>query len=178
MRTVRLKYNLLAGAALALFYVSCQSVSSKTNDAHIANLALYDGGTLWGGRELFILTNGVCVTRIIRPPKKGESGMKERRCKLQLERTDLDTLRQLLDKHHFYTLTVKDRTGEPDHARTVIHVRLASGQQHDVSKWRGDPHHDFDQIYQHLLRLVERVQKSRPVYEGDSVYKWKPEGFE
>jgi hypothetical protein len=175
---VNIKHHILTGLALALFCVSCQSASQKTNNTSIATLALYDGGTLWGGRELFILTNGVCVTRVIRPPKTGESGMQERRCQLRLDRTDLDALRQLLDTHHFFTLTVKDRTGIPDETRTTIRVRLSSGQQRDVSKWTRDPHRDFDPIYQHLLRLVERVQKSQPVYVGGSDYKWKPEGFE
>ena len=175
---MNIKHQIFTGLALALFCVSCQSASKKTNSTPIVTLALYDGGTLWGGQELFILTNGVCVTRVIRPPKAGESGMQERRCKLQLERTDLDTLRRLLDEHLFFTLTVKDRTGVPDETRTTIRVRLASGAQRDVSKWTRDPHRDFDPIYQHLLRLVERVQKSQPIYEGGSVYRWKPEGFE
>ena len=177
-KAVRRLDHILAGVALALFCVSCQAAPSKTNAVPLATLALYDGGTLWGGQELFILTNGVCITRVIRPPKSGQSGMQERRCQLQLERADLDALRQLLDTHHFFTLTVEDRTGVPDETRTTIRVRLASGQQRDVSKWTRDPHRDFDPIYQHLLRIVERVQKSQPVYEGGSVYRWKPAGFE
>ena len=175
---MHLKHHIFAGLALALFCASCQFAPSKTNAAPITTLALYDGGTLWGGQELFILTDGVCVARVIRPPKGGESGMQERRCRIQLKRTDLDTLRQLLDQHHYFTLAVKDRTGVPDETRTTVRVQLASGQKRDVSKWTHDPHRDFDAIYQHLLRLVERVQKSQPVYEGGSVYRWKPEGFE
>jgi hypothetical protein len=176
--TRQLRCRFLAGLALALFCASCQAAASGTNAVPIATLALYDGGTLWGGREFYILTNGVCVTRVIRPPKAHEAGMQERRCKVQLERTDLDTLRKLLNEHHFFTLTVKDRPGVPDETRTTIYVRLASGQKRDVSKWTRDPDQDFDAIYQHLLRLVERVQKTQPVYEGGSVYRWKPEGFE
>jgi hypothetical protein len=84
----------------------------------------------------------------------------------------------LLDTHHFLTLTVKDRAGVIDETRTTIRVRLSSGRQRDVSKWTRDTHRDFDPIYQHLLRLVKRVQKSQPVFEGGSVYRWKPEGFE
>ena len=152
--------------------------SAPSTTVPIATLALYVGGTLWGGQELFILTNGMCVTRVIRPPKTHESGMQERRCQLQLRRTELETLRQLLGRHHFFTLSIKDRTGVPDETGTTIRARLASGQQRDVSKWTRDPHSDFDPIYQHLLRLVERVQKSQPVYEGGSVYRWKPAGFE
>lgn len=95
-----IKHHIVTGLALTLFCESCQSAPSKINAVPFATLALYDAGALWGGRELFILTNGVCVTRVIRPPKAGESGMQERRCQLQLERTDLDTLRQLLDTHH------------------------------------------------------------------------------
>jgi hypothetical protein len=160
-----------------LFCGSCLSAPSKS-DTHIAILALYDGGTLWGGQELYILTNGVCITRVIRPPKTGESGMQERRCKIQLEASDLQALQQLLDKHHFFTMTIDDRTGIPDETRTVIHVRLSSGAIHDHSKWTRDTHPDFDAIYQHLLGLVQSSQKTQPVYEGQSVYRWKPEGFE
>src|SRR5262245_11495061 len=115
-----IKHHIVAGLALTLFCVSSQSAPTRPAAVALATLALYDGGTLWGGQELFILTNGVCVTRVIRPPKAGESGMQERRCQLQLKRTDLDTLRQALDTHHFFTLTVKDRTGVPDETRTTI----------------------------------------------------------
>jgi hypothetical protein len=83
----------------------------------------------------------------------------------------------MLDKHHFFTMTVKGRNGIPDETRTTIHVRLSSGKSHDVSKWTSDPHADFDPIYNHLLGLVKCAQKTRAVYEGESVYRWKPEGF-
>jgi hypothetical protein len=175
---VHFKHHILAALALALVCGSGYSAPSRTNDVRITTLALYDGGTLWGGQELFILTNGICFTRVIRPPKADQSGMQERRCKITLEASDLQALRELLDKHHFLTMTVKDRTGIPDETRTTIHVRLSSGKSRDVSKWTSDPHADFDPIYRHLLGLVERTQKTQPVYEGQSVYRWKPEGFE
>lgn len=66
---------------------TCSTVAAelpKRVGPSVFALALYDSHGLWGGQELFILTNGLAYARIERPPQKKESGLQERRYKIQL----------------------------------------------------------------------------------------------
>jgi hypothetical protein len=176
-RTVHFKHHIFLILSLALSCEACQAAPAITNDSRIISLALYDSG-FFGGRDLFILSNRVALARVERPPQKSESGMQEQRFKIQLVPSDLAKLREVLNAHHFSTITVKERNGIPDERRTLLRIRFSDGQRKEVAKWAADAHQDFDPIYEHLLGIVKRAQKTQPVYEGTADYKWEPEGFE
>jgi hypothetical protein len=141
-------------------------------------LALYDSQGLRGGQELFILTNGVAYARIERLPKKGEIGLQERRFKVQLTSNEVQALRTLLDQQQFLTLSVTNSTGVPDEAGSTISLRLADGQRREVFQWKKSEQVGFKAIHQHLLAIIRRAEKTKPVFEGQSLYKWTPEGFD
>lgn len=142
------------------------------------SLALFDSHGLWGGQELFVLTNGVAYARVEHPPKKNESGLQEQRYQIQLSVDEVQALRRLLDEHRFLTLTVTNRTGVPDEAGATISLRLPAGRRRDVFQLERDSHPDFTAIYNQLLAIVRRAEKTKPVFQGASVYKWAPEGFD
>ncbi|MEI6342024.1 MAG: hypothetical protein WCR07_08705 [Verrucomicrobiota bacterium] len=140
-------------------------------------LALYDSHGLWGGQELFILTNGVAYARIERRPRNGESGLHERRYKIQLTTNEVRALGTLLDRHDFLTVTVTNRTGVPDETGATISLRLGSLQRRDVFQWERDAQAGFKAIHGHLLSIVHRAEKTQPMFEGPSAYLWAPEAF-
>jgi hypothetical protein len=140
-------------------------------------LALYDSHGLWGGQEVFILTNGVAYARLVRPPQKKESGLQERRYKIQLSTNEVQALRALLDQQQFLTLTVTNRTGLPDEPGAVISLRLPAGQRRDVFQWERDALAGFKALHRHLLAIVRRAEKTQPVFQGQSDQLWTPEGF-
>src|SRR6476620_609608 len=61
-RTVHFKHHILLILSLALSCKACQAAPAITNDSRIISLALYDSG-FFGGRDLFILSNGVALAR-------------------------------------------------------------------------------------------------------------------
>lgn len=160
---------------------TCSTVAAelpKRVGPSVFALALYDSHGLWGGQELFILTNGLAYARIERPPQKKESGLQERRYKIQLTTNEVQKLRMLFDQHQFLTPTITTRTGFPDEAGATISLRIVGSQRHDVFQWERDAQTGFKTIHQHLLAIVRRAEKSQPIFQGPSVYRWTPEGFD
>ncbi len=160
---------------------ACSAVGAelpKRVGASAFSLALYDGGGLWGTQELFVLTNGVAYARVGRPSKKEEAGMQERRYKTQLTANEVQTLRTLLDQHQVLSLTATNRKGVPDEAGATISLRLAASQRRDVFQWERDAQAGFKAIHHHLLAIIRRVAKTQPVYQGQWVHRWTPEGFD
>lgn len=158
----------------ALMSLSCSATPKQTSVTRVLDLALYDTG-FFGGQQLFVLSNGVAFARVEHPPSKSESGMQKRRFRIQLQRADLVQLHDLLITHRFFTLSIKDRAGIPDERRTILKVRLSDGQRREVAKWAVDKHEDFDPIYEHLIGIVRRAEKTKPIYSGPADDRWKPE---
>ncbi len=155
-----------------------RAASTRLTGARIAELVLFDGSGLWGYREMYLGSDGACIVRFVRPPKPGESGMKERRTQVQMSAAVLDEIQDLLERHNFLALEMTRRPGLPDEEHSSIRVQTTLGQKHGVVKWISDVNHDFDAIHEHLVRLSDRVLEETPIYEGEAVYRWKPIGFE
>ena len=171
-----IRYLLFTLAVLAACSTVGADLPTRIGTSAFA-LALYDSDGLYGGQELFILTNGMAYARAQRPPQKKESGLQERRYRLQLTANEVQTLRALLDRHQFLTLTVPGGTGIPHEQRATIALRLPDGQRRDVFKWQRHPQAGFTAIHRHLLGILHRAEKTQPVFQGESVYAWSPEGF-
>lgn len=140
-------------------------------------LALYDIQGLWGGQEVFVLTNGVVYARTAQPPKKKENGLQEKRYKIQLSTTELQSLKALLDQHQFLTLTNANRKAVPDESGAIISLRFATNQGHDVFQWEKDAQAGFKAIRLHLISIERRAEKTKPIFQGQLVYEWTPIGF-
>jgi hypothetical protein len=104
--------------------------------------------------------------------------LQERRYKIQLSTNEVQILRALLDQHQFLNLIVTNRTGVPDEGGVTISLRLPAGHRRDVFQWDRDADARFKAIHRHLLVIVDRAAKTQPVFQGQSVYRWTPEGFE
>ena len=90
------RYLLFALAVLGACSTGGAELPKRVGTSAFA-LALYDGHGLWGGQEVFILTNGVAYARVELPPQENESGLQERRYKIQLSANEIQTLADLLN---------------------------------------------------------------------------------
>ena len=96
---------------------------------------------------------------------------------VKLEKEKVQKVIQLLAKHDFLNIRVKERMGVPDEARPHISLYLAEKNPKTIAKWANDKHKDFDAIYQHLLNLAKEAAKAEPVKTGAYDHKWRPKRF-
>lgn len=134
-------------------------------------IILKDVHGLWGGRNVWIHSNGQCIAQEVKP---GSGQLQENRCETRLTEYGLKLVISQLESHHFETIQTKDRVGVPDEARPEIIVRLDNGKLISHSKWANDKHADFDAIYDLLLTLG--VTKGvKPMWSGKYDPTWRPE---
>jgi hypothetical protein len=133
--------------------VICLSVLGRVSAAEpICRIELNDVQGLFGGTEVVLKAKGELVVRTVRPPEKGESGLREHRARgaIDFPRVLSDVGIAGLDDYHEH-----DRSGVPDEARPTIIIYFASGDRKVVSKWAGDKDPAFDDVYRRLLKLTE-----------------------
>jgi len=140
---------------------------------------VYEGQMEW--RELVILTNGTAWGRAVRSPAKDQTGLREKRYKIELTAEELRLLRAELDKAQFMTMTNHARTNVTrvlkDEAGYSISLKLVSGRRHDFYWAEGDgfvPH--FFPLGDHLYSIFWRIARTTPVYSGKFERAWRPEG--
>ena len=148
----------------------------RSNIEKFDQVILLDVQGLWGGTDLWISSDGKAVCRFVTPSEKGESGLQESRYAFVVSKEQRSSLLKLIKKHSFFSIRTKDRYGVPDEARPNIFVKSGS-KEHAVGKWANDPHKDFDQIYQFLLKIAESGKKGKKIYRGTFDWNWKPENF-
>jgi len=140
----------------------------------VTQTTLLDVQALWGGRDLWISSDGRATYRLVKPQEKGGSGLRETRYSFTLTGEQSSALAALIKKHNFFSIKTKVRNGMPDEAHPGIVVKLGA-QTHTVSKWANNTHKDFDPIYQFLLDLSESGKKGEQTYSGTYDWNWKPE---
>ena len=129
-----------------------------------------------GYYQAFLLADGEIVTRESYQDK--EKGPQERRYKTQLDAADLQKMRDVITKHHFFNLMKSGGSAWADEWVYEIDVKPPQGKA--VSKWRPirrmDP--DFSAIAQQIQALGDKAKKTPPFYDGPKEENWKPAGFE
>jgi hypothetical protein len=127
---------------------------------------------LWAGED------GAAVVQVVRVPPPGQPGLWEKRYHLTLTGEQRAEIERLVGAHHFLTLKVPERYGEPDEARPTIAVVTREGATAKAAKWDGDKHPDFDPLYEYLLGLCRVAESGKAVHEGNFDWDWRPQGFD
>lgn len=143
----------------------------------LRSVVLRDVQGLWGGHALWAWDEGKVVVQVVGKTPMGRTGLWEKRYERKLTADQWAEIERLIGAHHFLTLEVKDRYGEPDEPRPSITVVTRDGVRRKVAKWAGDEHTDFDSLYAHLRGLCDGVE-GQPIYEGPFDWDWRPEGFD
>ncbi len=145
--------------------------------ATLGQVVLLDVQPLFGGRDLWINSDGKGECRVIAPSKKkGRPGLWEQRYAVSVDKKTRDALLRLINARRFFTLRTRHRPGVPDEARPVIFVRVGDTGR-AVGKWANDVHEDFDAIYKDLKGIVDKARAGRPIHEGAFVQEYVPKGF-
>jgi hypothetical protein len=149
-----------------------ESMPTSTHTAAVESVSLQDVQTLFGGQNLWLSSNGKVIAQVVEP------GLKEKRYELTLASDEVAELEQLLAKHDFAKIQLKERSGRPDEARPTISVTTADEKTTEVAKWAGDAHPGFDAIYAQLMAIVDRAKKANQLlYEGKFDHNWRPAGW-
>jgi hypothetical protein len=176
----------LAFAALAL--LGCATVRKESHSSAPAlphtttletleSLVLLDVQGLWGGRNLWIRSNGSVIVLIVTNTMRPESGLQESRWVGQLSARQMNALGRLLEEESFLSMRVPSRDLLPDEGHPTIWARMKSGKGALVSKNSGDAHLGFDAIYEHLLRLARLKAGRQRIGKGAYDWDWHPAGF-
>lgn len=165
----------------AVILVGCsQSDGERAKHAgNFSKIVLLDVQGLWGGRDLWLSSNGTGMCRVV--DQSGDTanpGLSEKRYRLAISQTEVDALRSVLGRWDFATIKSSSRPGIPDEARPRIY--LDDGNKVNVAyRWMGDIKKGdaFQEIYVALKKVVQAAAKGNPVHSGALNWKWYPEGF-
>ncbi len=160
---------------IGLFSGGC-SISINQTIPGWDQIILLDVQGLWGGRDLWISSDGSAFCRVVEPPAKGGSGLLETLYSFTISDGQRVALHSLFNTHHFCSIQIEDRYGLPDEARPIIVIR-AGGEICRAAKWLNDSHQGFDSIYKHLLMIVENGRLGKKIGSGTYDWRWKPDGF-
>jgi len=149
-----------------------QSTQPPGDAAHYRQFALRDVQGLHGGRNVTVFPEGRVVAQIVSPT---ETGLHERRFEMMLTKDQQESLRQLLSQHPPARIRIPMNPGIPDQARPEISLTAHDGSVTTVAKWDDDRHKDFDALYDHLLRFVRQMERTKPHWEGLYDRDWQPE---
>jgi hypothetical protein len=143
--------------------------AARTEPAQIEWLLWHDIQGLFGGRALYLKSDGTALARIVeRRPELRHRGA--------LTPAQMKTLAQALHDADFLHTTVPDRMGIPDEARAVLVVRFASGEERRLEKWAGVRHGGFDAINSLMRTLTDHLAQTGSSERTDFDGEWQPEG--
>jgi hypothetical protein len=161
-----------------IFLAGCSGTGSGPPVEKLDQAVLLDVQGLFGGLNLWISADGKAICSFVAPPgpeAKGAPGFQESRYEVVLSQEQRATLLGLVNKHGFFSIKTRERSGVPDEARPMIYIK-SGAKAHAVAKWAGDTHKDFDPIYQFLRKTAEAMKSGEAVYRG-AYQQWEPEGF-
>ncbi|MBT3202282.1 MAG: hypothetical protein HN350_20475 [Phycisphaerales bacterium] len=156
---------------IALFAVGCTSAQDANQT--VEQIVLFDVHGMYGGQNLWIAADGKAVCCFV---GEGESSLQETRYEFMVSADNLASLLELIKKHNFFSMRMKERYGIPDEASSNIFIK-SDVETHAVMKWGNDTHRDFDAIYQFLLQIAESGKKGKQTHRGPFDWDWKPDGF-
>ena len=108
---------------VTLIGVGCSKSQPEVTQPKVTQLnkvVLLDVQGLHGGQDLWISGDGKAVCRFVTPPTQGQYGTQETRYTFNLTPKQMANLLAAVNKHSFFTLKTKDRSGVPDEARPSI----------------------------------------------------------
>jgi hypothetical protein len=148
-------------------------------DSHFDIIVLKDVEGLQGGIDVFIKSDGTCISRVVRIIEKESNLQKvERRYETKLTEAEIKSLDDILHKNNFWAIKINFRPGLPDTSHPIILVKLKKGESKQVWKWADDTQEQFDAIYERLFQIEREAEKNKPVYDADyNQGDWYPEGF-
>jgi hypothetical protein len=142
------------------------------------SFVLHDIQGLWGGRAIWAASDGSATVQVVGKPPAGQSGMWEKRFKIQVTAEQQAEIARLVGAHDFLHLRIKERPGIPDESHPLIVVVTKEGITAKVWKWASDKHPDFDPLYEYLLAICQSVQGQQLEREGAFDWEWRPPGFD
>lgn len=163
---------------ITIFLAGCSGAEPGPPVEKLDQVVLLDVQSLWGGLNLWISADGKAICSFVKPPApeaKGATVFQESRYEIVLSQEQRAGLLGLVNKHGFFSIKTRERSGVPDEARPMIYIR-SGARTHAVAKWADDTHVDFDPIYKFLRKTAESGKSSEAIYQG--AYKnWEPAGF-
>jgi len=127
-----------------------------TDTRDFDRVVLLDVQGLFGGRELWLDSDGSAWARVVGPPAPGQAQLPERLLAFTVPAPDMEELARRLAENDPAGMRIPDRPGVPDEARPIVCVQRGEDLR-AVAKWAGDAHAEFDAIYRFLIRLVGRA---------------------
>lgn len=159
---------LLSGAA-----ASTAMIRDTTAVPDLKTVILRDVQPLFGGQNICLKQDGSAIAQLV-APRPTPPGLHERRFRLGPNPAVVLRIAESVRNDKFLEMSLPDRAGWPDDAKTTIAIELASGRSHRVSKWANDKHAGFETIYQLLLRRVQESERGELLYEGNYDPRWTP----
>jgi hypothetical protein len=167
------------GLVLMILSCGCVASASTLTDRHdtsspgVKAVTLKDVHPLYGGENVYLRPDGSGFAQLV-VARATPPGLHERRFTLPPAPAVMLQIAQALRDHDFFNISLSDRAGMPNEARTTIAIELASGRAHRVSKWANDPHSGFEAIHQMLRGRARGGQLGQLVYEGRFDPHWLP----
>jgi hypothetical protein len=159
---------LLSGAA-----VSTAMVRETRAVPDVKTVILRDVQPLFGGQNVYLKQDGSGIAQLV-APRPTPPRLHERRFRLGPNPAVMLRIAESVRDDKFLEMSLPDRAGLPDEAKTTIAIELASGRSHRVSKWANDKQAGFETIYQLLLRRVQESERGELLYEGNYDPRWTP----
>lgn len=142
----------------------------------LRTFVLRDVQGLYGGHALWAAEDRTATVQVVGRPPAGQSGLWEKRYKIQLTAEQWAEAERLVGVHNFLSLKIPKRRAVPDEAHPIIAVITTGGETAKVLKWAKDRNPDFDPLYRYLLHLCRG--DGELIHEGAFDWKWRPDGFE
>jgi hypothetical protein len=140
----------------------------------VNSVILKDVQPLFGGQNVYLKQDGSGIAQLV-VPRPTSPGLHERRFRLGPDPAVMLRIAESVRDDKFFEMSLPDRAGLPNEAKTTIAIELTSGQSHRVSKWANDKHAGFETIYQLVLRRAQESESGEVLYHGTYDPRWIPE---
>lgn len=141
----------------------------------LQSFILFDNRNFPGSYALWGRGDRTATIQVFGGPNKS---MWEKRYQVKLTLEQWTIVERLVGAQHFMSLVMPRRKGIPDEGTTTIAVVTRSGQKKVFVKFNKDRQPDFALIHDYLLDLCHLADGLQPIYEGEWVPMWHPEGME
>jgi hypothetical protein len=140
----------------------------------VKSVILKDVQPLFGGQNVYLKQDGSGIAQLV-APRPTSPGLDERRFRLGPDPAVMLRIAESVRDYKLFEMSLPDRAGLPNEAKTTISIELTSGRSHRVSKWANDKHAGFETIYQLLLRRAQESEPGELLYHGNYDPRWTPE---
>ena len=170
-----LRWGVLVAVLLSCVAAAVSTAMDRGASAvpSVKTVILRDVHPLFGGQNVYLNQDGSGIVQRV-APRPTPPGLHERRFTLGPDSALMLRIAESVRNDKFLEMSLPDRAGLPDEAKTTIAIELTSGQSHRVSKWANDKHAGFETIYQLLLRRAHEGKQGKLLYQGNYDPHWTP----